>query len=571
LNEVCADLPPYVKTHLSDKISRENASTIIEYVEALKTETNLSIFYKQAVIDTFTTLAKFHHNGGGNGAKSKSFKNMTRDDIVAFLNRLRKSEEQDRKHRWIGTYNQNVIHLNRFFKLLHYPLVDRRERPRSEVMQNITKLRRKEESNYEGHELWLDPDCNHIFLRYCPVVRDRAFHAMMLDTSSRPKELMNARIEDVQFIDEGYSQRIAIVRVVGKCGKRIKKMLYKSLPYLKDWLSAGNHPMPDNPQAYLFCGLGFRNRGRKLERHHFSHMYHNYKIYFKSLLNSPDVSAEDKKIIEEKMLTKPWRPYVLSYTSLTEKAANGELSEYQLREQADWTLASNMPKKYLRFRGDESIKALMRARGIVAINPEGKENNNNAETESALAPTIICYNCKEPNKPGSRICSNPKCKMIISYEAQNKMIQDAENVKKQVELLNQEYARMNEMLTKTTSTMSSMVDMFEDAHNNENGQQTGISKQKYAQYAVDALSTIKSMSGLNKGDFAQIWFEALKGDKAEMKKKLMQARGDSKSITKENRAMLTLMEDLAKPLRDEVVVKRLKEYDELVAKRIQNQ
>ena len=104
-------------------------------------ETNLSIFYKQAVIDTLTTLAKFHSD--------KSFKEMTRDDILAFLNRLRKSEEQDRKHRWIGTYNQNIVHLNRFYKWLYYPLIESQQRPKPDQIQNIRKLKRKEDGNYD--------------------------------------------------------------------------------------------------------------------------------------------------------------------------------------------------------------------------------------------------------------------------------------------------------------------------------------------------------------------------------------------------------------------------------------
>jgi integrase len=119
-------------------------------------------------------------------------------------------------------------------------------------MQNIRKLKRKEQSNYQDTDLWLDQDCNRIFLKYCPSVRDRAFHAMMFDTSCRPKELMNARIKDIQFIEEGYSQRHAIIRVTGKSGQLIKKMLYNSLPYVKDWLSPGNHPFPDNPDVCMY-------------------------------------------------------------------------------------------------------------------------------------------------------------------------------------------------------------------------------------------------------------------------------------------------------------------------------
>ncbi len=43
LDEICEDLQPHVKRHLLEKLSQENTSTIIEYVLALKTETNLSL------------------------------------------------------------------------------------------------------------------------------------------------------------------------------------------------------------------------------------------------------------------------------------------------------------------------------------------------------------------------------------------------------------------------------------------------------------------------------------------------------------------------------------------------
>ncbi|HKI09134.1 MAG TPA: phage integrase N-terminal SAM-like domain-containing protein [Nitrososphaeraceae archaeon] len=445
LNELCEDLPPYVKRHLSERISRENASTIIEYINALRLETNVSVVYKGAVVDTLSTLAKFH--------PGKSFKDMTRDDIIAFLNRLRKTEEQDKKHRWMGTYEQNIRHLKRFYKWLYYPLVEPKQRSIPEQMQNVNPLRRKEFSNYEDYELWLDPDCNRIFLKYCPSKRDKAFHAMMFDTSCRPKELLTAKIEDVQFIDEGYNQRHAIIHIVGKSGKRIKKMLYNSLPYVKDWLQV--HPTPDNPKAHLLCGGGKRNIGRKLHSRHYSHKYNDYKKYFQSvLLKLPDsdVSAEDKEIIRAKMLTKPWKPYVLRYSSLTEKA-NGQLSEYQLREHADWTPTSQMPRKYLKFRGDESIKALQRVHGIVPIT----EEHNNGSESGTLAPALVCYNCKEPNKAGSRICSNPSCKMILNFEAHVEMQQETDNMKKELaEIKAQSMALRNDFTNLAANLMARM-------------------------------------------------------------------------------------------------------------------
>ncbi|HET7390384.1 MAG TPA: hypothetical protein VFJ51_06135 [Nitrososphaeraceae archaeon] len=46
---------------------------------------------------------------------------MTREDVIAYLNSCRKSEEIDPLHKWIGTYNIRRIYLQRFFKSLYNP------------------------------------------------------------------------------------------------------------------------------------------------------------------------------------------------------------------------------------------------------------------------------------------------------------------------------------------------------------------------------------------------------------------------------------------------------------------
>jgi site-specific recombinase XerD len=113
LDEACEGLQPYIKTHLKERVSKENAFVIVEYAHSIKVEVNPSKGYKESIMDTIVQLAKTHRN--------KTFREMTRDDILTFLSRLEKSEEEDRKHRWIGTYNQNLINIRRFYKWLYYP------------------------------------------------------------------------------------------------------------------------------------------------------------------------------------------------------------------------------------------------------------------------------------------------------------------------------------------------------------------------------------------------------------------------------------------------------------------
>lgn len=104
---------PFIKEHLLTRISQENCSTIIAYILAMEVEINPSERYRIDTIYTLKQLAEF--------LKPKSFREMTRQDIIDFLDKIRKPESVDPLHRWIGTYELNRIMLLRFFRWLYYP------------------------------------------------------------------------------------------------------------------------------------------------------------------------------------------------------------------------------------------------------------------------------------------------------------------------------------------------------------------------------------------------------------------------------------------------------------------
>lgn len=60
-------------------------------------------------------------------------------------------------------------------------------------MQGIKKLSRKEKTRYIHIDLW-DAREHAVFLKYCLDIRDRCYHAMAIDTSARPHELLNLQI-----------------------------------------------------------------------------------------------------------------------------------------------------------------------------------------------------------------------------------------------------------------------------------------------------------------------------------------------------------------------------------------
>jgi uncharacterized protein YihD (DUF1040 family) len=159
----------------------------------MKREVNPRLSYIRYTIQFLSKLSK------SSGIKKK-FEDMTRDDILCYLDKCRKSEDEDPLHRWIGSYDVKRAILTRFFKWLHYSDVDnphkRNELSASErkpeCIMGIAKLKRKEVSCYKPSDLWTQED-DLLFLKWVTNKRDRCYHAMARDLSARPHEILNLK------------------------------------------------------------------------------------------------------------------------------------------------------------------------------------------------------------------------------------------------------------------------------------------------------------------------------------------------------------------------------------------
>ena len=157
---ITSGLQPRFSKYLRDSslISKDNAVVICDYVLAMNTEINPSNNYRQTTIQLLIQLSKF---------VSKPFNLMTRDDIIGFLDNLRKPESLDPLHKWIGTYNLYNVQLTRFFRWLYSPDIAPDKRQKPIVIENIPRLKRKEKSIYKPDDLWTNEE-DLIFLRFCP-------------------------------------------------------------------------------------------------------------------------------------------------------------------------------------------------------------------------------------------------------------------------------------------------------------------------------------------------------------------------------------------------------------------
>ena len=335
---------------------------------------------------------------------NKLFKDLTRINILGFLDSFRKTETQDPMHKWIGTYNLFRIHIFRFFKWLYYPDIEPIRRSKPSVIENIAQLKRKEKSIYKPSDLWTQQD-DLLFLKYCPTKRERCYHAISRDSSCRPHEILKLKIRDIAFKTTGNYQ-YAEALVNGKTGSRPIPLI-DSIPYLKDYLDH-EHPQPSNPNSPLICGTG-KGLGRHISPKRVAIIYDEYKKHrFPKLLESPNVLPEDKQKIRE-LLKKPWNPYIRRHSALTEKARM--LKEPILKMHAGWSPKSQMHLKYEHWFGNESNESLLEAYGIVA----------SGQQIDQLRPKQ-CPNCSEPNKPDCKFCN--KCRMVLTYDAYTETLEN---------------------------------------------------------------------------------------------------------------------------------------------------
>ena len=140
---LATNLPGYVNRLYKEltEISPNNARIICNYIEAEKVEINIKESTKTDKIKKLCWLSRYLNH--------KSFNNMTKQDVVNYLDSVRRPESEDPGHRSIGTYNGIRIVLLKFFRWLYNPdEPDHRKRATPPCMNGIKELRRKERSPY---------------------------------------------------------------------------------------------------------------------------------------------------------------------------------------------------------------------------------------------------------------------------------------------------------------------------------------------------------------------------------------------------------------------------------------
>ena len=199
--------------------------------------------------------------------------------------------------------------------------------------------------------------------------------------------------------------------------------------------------MLNNPNAPLICGIG-KSLGRHLLPISIFKTYEKYKKkIFPDLLESPNVTAEDKQKIRE-LLKKPFNPYVMRHSALTHKRT---FLKGVLRQIAGWTQGSQMHQRYVHYLGTEATNSILAEYGLI---------DNGLQLDPLKSKT--CTNCSEPNKPDSKFCAN--CRMVLTYDAYNETLDDKQQK-------DDAFATLSDQLSKL---MAEVQELKKNNNNNRN-------------------------------------------------------------------------------------------------------
>ena len=91
--------------------NQQNADTLYNFLLKEHNERNVKLSTKTTYIKIIYLFNKF--------LNFKDFNTITKQDILEYLNSLKRSDGEDPTHKWIGTYNTRQMILNKFFKWLH--------------------------------------------------------------------------------------------------------------------------------------------------------------------------------------------------------------------------------------------------------------------------------------------------------------------------------------------------------------------------------------------------------------------------------------------------------------------
>ncbi|MBI3190521.1 tyrosine-type recombinase/integrase [archaeon] len=209
--------------------------------------------------------------------------------------------------------------------------------------------------------------------------RDKALVFCLYESGCRIGEIATLRLRNIESDEYG-----AIIHVTGKTGDRRVRLIAAS-PSLWSWVNV--HPYKDDPDAFLWLGIGTKNKNKMM----------SYSSIVMMLKNLGQKAGIKKKI----------HPHLFRHSRATELA--NKLTEAQLKEMFGWTQSSSQAATYVHLSGRDVDNALLNVYGI---------KKDETEKEKSKLKPKVCIRCRMQNPVTVDFCG--RCGLILDEDKRNK-------------------------------------------------------------------------------------------------------------------------------------------------------
>lgn len=209
-------------------------------------------------------------------------------------------------------------------------------------------------------------------LNECRNTRDRAIIAVLYESGMRRGELLNLRIKNISFDENG-----TVVTIPdGKTGARRIRLVFAT-SFIREWLAV--HPTK-NRESFVFCS----------SREPFDVMSYD------------TIRHQLQDIAKRAGIQKRVNPHSFRHARATHLAEH--LTEAQMKTYLGWTAGSNMAAIYVHLSGKSIDNAILKMNGIQID-----------DTHTNGLKVGRCPRCKELNPEADLFCG--KCGMPLKEEA----------------------------------------------------------------------------------------------------------------------------------------------------------
>jgi integrase len=314
---------------------------------------------------------------------NKDFEKLTADDIRKIMRKVERSSISESSKLEVKKT------LKKFYKWLN----------NGEIPECVKWLKTtsKKNSHKLPEELLTEKEVKKL-IETAWTPRDRALISVLWESGCRAGELLMLRIKHVSF-----EERMTRINVHGKTGPR-RVPLIDSTPYLTEWLE--NHPLKNDPNAYLWVTLGRERKKRFLE----------YAALNKMI----------REVAKRAKVRKKVNPHNFRHSRATFLA--NHLTEAQMNQYLGWVPGSSMAATYVHLSGRDMDEPILKMRGL-----KPKEEDT---VESTLAPKK-CPRCALMNKATGKFCM--RCGSVLDFETAVTMQEEAKDTDEKLSrLLNDE-------------------------------------------------------------------------------------------------------------------------------------